>query len=346
MIVLCAGGTGGHVFPAESLADTLKKRGYKVALITDSRAMNFVNYELFDKILVLNVRRSNPVIYFFSILKNILKAVIFLIKNKVQAVVGFGGYPSLPGVLAAQILFKKNFLHEQNAVLGRANNLLRFLSDGLAVSFENTKKAPANSVWIGNPVRELVRVTLDTPKAVQEKFNLIVVGGSQGSTILSQVIPSAVKLLPKAILEKLYIVQQCRDEDIEFVKSIYLGLDLSFKIRSFFNDLPALMRQSDLAICRAGASTVAELSCLGLPAIFVPLAIAKDSDQSENALRIVNSGGAEIILEKEFTADNLAKKLQSLILNSDVLDKMAKNMLAQCKINANELLSDWLESKI
>ncbi len=343
MIVLCAGGTGGHVFPAESLAEILKSRGHSLALITDSRAMNFVNYECFDKILVLNVKRSNSIVYLFSLSKAILKAIYFMLSNPVKIAIGFGGYPSLPGMVAAQLLFKKTVLHEQNAVLGRANKFLNTFSKGIATSFENTIGICKNAVWLGNPLRQLVHNAMQKPKANNDKLNLIVIGGSQGARLFSDIIPKAIAKLPQNLQEKLHITQQCRLEDLENVRKFYQSLKVSFHLETFFSDLPMHMRNSDLAICRAGASTIAELTCLGLPAILVPLAISKDNDQGENAKSIVASGGGLLMLEKEFTSDALAEQLHKLLVDHNILPNMSQAIIKLGKPKAGDHMADWAE---
>ena len=345
MIVLCAGGTGGHVFPAEGLASALKKRGHKLALLTDSRAMNFVNYEYFDAIEVLNVRRDNIFIYLFTMLKGIFKALWFIKKNHVTIAVGFGGYPSFPGMIAAQLLLKKTLLHEQNAILGRANKFLQRFAKGLAISFSPTLGAPNSAIWTGNPVRKLVRMAMNTPRADNhEKFHICVVGGSQGAKLFSDVIPKALELLPESLQEQLKVTQQCRHEQLNDVKNIYDRLKINSTLESFFSDMPSRLRNADLAICRAGASTIAELTCLGVPAIFVPLAISKDNDQGENARQIVNAGGAWMINESELTPPALAQLIENAMKHRKILAAMSEAINHLAKPNAAEDLSDWVES--
>ena len=295
MIVLCAGGTGGHVFPAEGLAASLKKRGYKLALITDKRAMNFVNYEFFDAIQIVHVRRTNILVYMLTMIECILRSAWFLYRKKAKIVVGFGGYPSVPGMIAAKLLFKRTLIHEQNSVLGRANRFLKNFSKGLAISFCDTKYAPNSAVWIGNPVRESVQIAMQaSPIKNSEQFNLCVVGGSQGAKLFSEIVPKAIELLPKEYHSKLFITQQCRMEQLNQVDEIYKKLNIRASLESFFSDMPEKLIQSDLVICRSGASTIAEITCLGIPAILVPLAISKDNDQGENAAAVVKAAEASV----------------------------------------------------
>jgi len=344
MIVLCAGGTGGHVFPAEGLAAILKKRGHKLALITDNRAMNFVNYEYFDAIQVLNVKRNNPLVYIYTLLKSTLMAMYFLTKHRAKIAIGFGGYPSLPGMLASKLLWKKCLVHEQNAVLGRANRLLLPLAKGLAVSFAQTKYAPDSAVWLGNPLRELVQKAMTSALNKNPKyFHLCVVGGSQGAKLFSQVVPEAITLLPKELRDKLSITQQCRSEQLGEVKQTYKTLGIKAVLESFFSDLPDRLRNTDLAICRAGASTIAELTCFGVPAIFIPLAIAKDNDQRENAQTLVNVGGAWMLTEKELTPLALLQLITTAMQNPVTLDDMGQAMRNLAKPNAAEDLANWVE---
>lgn len=345
MIVLCAGGTGGHVFPAEGLAASLKKRGYKLALITDKRAMNFVNYECFDAIQVVNVRRTNFLIYILTMIECVLKSLWFLYRKKAKIVVGFGGYPSLPGMIAAKLLFKRILIHEQNSVLGRANRFLQNFSKGLATSFYVTKHAPHSAVWIGNPVRESVQVVMQTiPVKNPELFNLCVVGGSQGAKLFSEIVPKAIELLPKEYHSKLRITQQCRIEQLLHVEEFYKKLGIEATLENFFSDMPTRLSQADLAICRSGASTIAELTCLGVPAIFVPLAISKDNDQGENAQAVVKAGGAWMFKERELTPQKLAALLKTVIENREILNTMSQAMQSIAKPHAAEDLANWLET--
>ena len=345
MIVLCAGGTGGHVFPAEGLAAVLKKRGAKLALLTDNRAMNFVNYEYFDAIKVLDVRRDNIFVYLYTLLKSTLLAMYFLKKHQVEIVVGFGGYPSLPGMLAAKLLFKTSLVHEQNAVLGRANRFLLNFTKGLAISFLPTKHAQDSAVWLGNPVRELVQIAMTTaPIKDHEHFHICVVGGSQGARLFSEIMPAAIALLPKELHSRLIITQQCRSEQLSSVAQIYKKLEIKATLESFFNDMPNRLRNADLAVCRSGASTISELTCLGVPAIFIPLAISKDNDQGENAQAVVNIGGAWMIKEKELTPHGLSQLIETAMQNPVILDEMSKAIHSLAKPQAAEDLANWVES--
>ena len=345
MIVLCAGGTGGHVFPAEGLAFALKKRGYKLALITDKRAMNFVNYEYFDSIKVINIERNNIFNYIYTLLKSTFISMFFLKKHKAKIVVGFGGYPSLPGMLAAKLLLKKCLIHEQNAVLGRANRFLSNFSNGLAVSFLPTKHSPNSAKFIGNPVRKLVQVAMAKQKTRNlENFHICVIGGSQGAKLFSEILPKAIGLLSQELRRKIIVTQQCRAEQLKMVSEIYNDLGVKSTLESFFNDMPDRLRNTNLAVCRAGASTVAELTCLGVPAIFIPLAISKDNDQGENAQSIINAGGGWIVNEKELSPEKLAELIEIAMKNPSILEDMANSMHKLAKPDAAKDLANWVES--
>ena len=345
MIILCAGGTGGHVFPAEGLASVLKKRGHKLGLLTDSRAMNFVNYEYFDSIEVLNVRRDNFFIYFFTMFKSLLKSLRFIYGKNARVVIGFGGYPSVPGMIAGRLFFKKILIHEQNAVLGRANKFLQPFSKGLATSFLSTQGAPSKAVWIGNPVRRVVHAAMAKPRTKDyKKFNICVTGGSQGARLFSDVVPKAIELLPVSMRQELFITQQCRSEQLNEVKTAYEKLSVSASLESFFSDITSRLKNADLAICRAGASTISELTCLGVPAILVPLAISKDNDQGENARVIANAGGAWVIKESELNPVALAQIIENSMNNRKILESMSESIHHLAKPNAAEDLADWVEN--
>lgn len=345
MIILCAGGTGGHVFPAEGLAACLKERGHKLALLTDSRAMHFVNYEYFDSIEVLNVSRSNIFVYLFTMIKSTIKAFFFIRKHKVKAVVGFGGYPSLPGMLAGILAFKKILIHEQNAVLGRANKLLNYFAKGIAISFHPTIGAPDTAKLTGNPVRKIVQQAIASPESKDpNKFHICVIGGSQGARLFSNILPRTIEMLPEELQKEIFVTQQCRVEQLEDVQKLYDSMNVQCSLENFFSDLPMTLRSVDLAICRSGASTVAELTCLGVPAIFVPLAISKDNDQGENAKLIVSAGGAWILKESELTPPALALLIESAMRNRKILKAMGESIRQLARPNADQDLANWVET--
>ena len=324
-IVLSAGGTGGHMFPAVSLKNELLARGHRVTLITDERGMAYKDY--FKDVKILTVQSATfsgkslmgKVGALFKVLGGILEARSLLTMLRPGCVVGFGGYPSLPALRAAVLMGIPTCLHEQNAVLGRVNRYLAKKVDAVALSFENTQKADWEkynyTVVTGNPVRkEIVDLGDRTyPPIGEDKiFRILVIGGSQGARIFSDVIPAAISTLPRAVQRRLQITQQCRAEDIESVRATYADTKIAVELSTFISNLPECMEWAHLVIGRAGASTIAELTAAGRPAILVPYPHAMDDHQMENAKELVIAGGAWIFHEKEFNPSELAKMLQRL----------------------------------
>lgn len=329
-ILLAAGGTGGHIFPAEALAEELIARGYDVALVTDKR---FSEYNASHQQGVL----GQIPIYFvsagtlgggllkkvkgvFSIARGIFQARKLVKQLKPMAVVGFGGYPSFPTVFAASQKGVPTVLHEQNSVLGKANRGLASRVRRIALTYENTQRVPkecaSKSVAVGNPVRGAVRALNGVPYGALEEdaaLNVLVLGGSQGATIMSEVVPVAIRQLPEALRGRLRVDQQCRTADVEKVKAIYQELGVSANVSTFFTDVAGKLAGAHLVISRAGASTVAEVSVAGRPAIFVPLPTATDNHQHFNAQALEDVGGAWLMPQNGFTPDALAARLESFL---------------------------------
>ncbi|WP_417319578.1 undecaprenyldiphospho-muramoylpentapeptide beta-N-acetylglucosaminyltransferase [Emcibacter sp.] len=324
-IVLSAGGTGGHMFPAVSLKDELIRRGHRVTLITDERGLAYRDY--FKDVKILTVKSATfagkgllgKIGALFRVLGGIMEARSLLSRLRPGAVVGFGGYPSLPALRAAVMMGIPACLHEQNAVLGRVNRYLAKKVDAVALSFENTLKADWEKykyvVVTGNPVRqEIVDLGDRTYPPIGEDriFRILVIGGSQGARIFSEVVPAAISTLPRAVQRRLQITQQCRQEDIEAVRTVYADTKIAVELSTFIANLPECMEWAHLVIGRAGASTISELTAAGRPGILVPYPHATDDHQMENAKELVIAGGAWIFHEKEFNPSELAKMLQRL----------------------------------
>lgn len=326
-IILAAGGTGGHMFPAAALKQELIARGHEVTLITDSRGYHYKEY--FEDI---KIRKVNSVTFsnlglfgkifaLPAVIRSISDAKVILknMKRPPGIVVGFGGYPSLPAVKAALALRIPTCIHEQNAVMGRVNRHLAKSVDAVALSFEKTRKAKLeryNQVIVtGNPVREEIVELGDKfyPDIGEERiFRILVIGGSQGASIFSDVVPQAISTLPRALQRRLQITQQCRAEDIDRVREIYADTKIAVELSTFITNIPQCMEWSHLVISRAGASTIAELTAAGRAGILVPYPHATDDHQTENAREMVLSGGAWLFNQKEFNAAQLAKLLQRL----------------------------------
>ncbi|MEE2999428.1 MAG: undecaprenyldiphospho-muramoylpentapeptide beta-N-acetylglucosaminyltransferase [Pseudomonadota bacterium] len=366
LVILAAGGTGGHVFPAEALAAELIKRGLSLALVTDRRGENLkgglgeIDTYRVSAGGVAGKNLSGRIISAFEILVGTFQSWLLLRRLQPSVVIGFGGYASVPTMLAAAYSGIKAVIHEQNAVLGRANKLLAGRVGKIATSFENVRKIPEalklNTIVTGMPVRPTVISLHGEPyPALDQKgeIKIAVFGGSQGAHIFSKVVPNALRLINEPLRRRIRITQQCRLEDVDQTKSKYQDLGIKAEISSFFSDIPHRIADSHLVICRSGASTIAELTIIGRPAIFVPYMYAADDHQSQNAYAIDEVGGGWLIPEKNFTEKVLADRLESLFSVPKILKNAgaaaeflgkpnAVNNLADIVI---DLVSDKLKNK-
>lgn len=351
LILLCAGGTGGHLFPAESLAVVLNRRGVTVDLATDTRAAHF-KFPAREVHLIpsATVRGRDPISLARTALmlaRGTLKAWSVIGRIRPNAVVGFGGYPTVPPLIAASWRGVPTVLHEQNGVMGRANRLLAARVTAIATGFRVLNKVDdkvrAKLTFTGNPVRpavlEAAQVPYDQPRE-GGTLNLLVFGGSQGARVMSEIVPPAIGRLDAALRARLSIVQQARAEDIEVVRATYQNLGVAAECAPFFADLPARMAAAHLVISRSGASTVAELSAIGRPGILVPLPHALDQDQLANAGVLQDAGGAIRIIQAEFTPERLARELEALATDPLRLGAMAHAAKASGTLDAAEELAD------
>jgi len=352
-IVIAAGGTGGHFFPAEALAAELLRRGHRIVLMTDSRSVDYGSAVFADaERFVLQgaglagrgvVKAAKGAA---ALLAGTAHARKLLLRLKPQAVVGFGGYPSVPPLLAARTISSSQrpatILHEQNAVLGRANRLLSRGADTLALAFANTQRVPesADSVVVGNPVRPAVAAL-----AGQGSVRLLVLGGSLGARVFSDIVPAAVAELPPMLRQRLSIVQQCRTEDLPRVRAAYEALHIPAELSPFFGDVAGLYSTAHLVIARAGASTVAELACAGRGSLLVPLPGAIDDHQSANARALAASGAAQVLPQSDFTTTNLAATLEDLLETPDALATAARAAAALAAPQAAATLADLVLSR-
>lgn len=349
LIALAAGGTGGHMFPAEALAQELKRRGARVLLVTDARgaryAENFPADERFE-ISAANPNAPGPVAKALAALamaKGLMTAMSEFKKRSVAAAVGFGGYPSLPSMKAAELLRIPYGLHEQNGVLGRSNRLLAGSAAFTAHGFPLLERAPAKArlIEVGNPVRDAVASLAGAPyPAGDGTIRLLIFGGSQGASLFSKVAPKAIAALPQALRSKLAVTHQVRDEDAAGVKAAYEDAGVAAELAPFFSDLPARIAASRLVIGRAGASTVTELAVIGRPAILVPLAIAMDDHQTGNVRVLADAGAAVIIAETDFTEETLKGALAPLLADAGALAVMAAKTRGRVKEGASAALAD------
>ncbi|CAM8671709.1 undecaprenyldiphospho-muramoylpentapeptide beta-N-acetylglucosaminyltransferase [Sphingobium sp.] len=359
--VLAAGGTGGHMIPAHAVAEELMARGHHVALVTDERGAKIPG--IFDKapdnraqvhIMPAGRMTKNPTSW-PGALKAILagRAMARRLNETFRptAVVGFGGYPAMPALLGALADGIPTAIHEQNAVLGRVNRLLAGRVDAIATAYpdvERLKDGYAAKVHlIGNPVREEVKQLReeDFPALTDESvFRVLVIGGSQGASILSSVVPEGLSMLPVALRRRLQVTQQCRAEDIDRVRKTYAEMEIPADLATYFNDVPEKLGWSHLVIARAGASTLAELTCAGRPAILIPLPSAMDDHQTANAREMTEAGGARTIPQARFTAVELAKQMQKMALEPGALQNAAKRARGCGRPNAARDMADLLES--
>ncbi len=352
LVVLAAGGTGGHMFPAEALARALLMRGRRVALMTDSRGEAFG--ERLPGVALHRIRAGrfsgNLLRKAFGVLElalGILEAGRHLRALGPAAVVGFGGYPSVPTMLAAARQKRPTVIHEQNAILGRANRLLAPRARRIATSFAEVAglgaAERARVTETGNPVRPAVTALRGTPYVESlgdAPFELLVLGGSQGARILSAVVPDALARLPEALRRRLRLTQQARPEDLEAVRAAHTASGITAEIRPFFDDVPARLARAQLVIARSGASTVAELTVIGRPAILVPYRYAADDHQTANARALEAAGAAWVMSEAAFTTEALAERLAALIGDSEALAKAARAAHGLGRPDAAERLAD------
>ncbi len=353
--ILMAGGTGGHLFPAMALAQELIRRGHNVELMTDHRVKSYGSDFPARNIHVVPAATPslrNPVKFVAGgiiIVRGIASAMAKLRGIRPDAVIGFGGYPTFPPFVAASLLSIPGILHEQNAVMGRANRALIRFADMLALSFGATKHAdglPIQRMITGNPVRDRVRDVANTPYPALDKngvIRLVIFGGSQGAKAISDIVPAAIALLPEALRSRLQIIQQARPEDIDRVTESYRQSRSSVELASFFGDLPERIAASHLVICRSGASTIAELTVLGRPAIFIPLPGSIDADQKYNAQVVEAAGGGWVAEQDTLSPQSLATRLSDLLSDPAQLAAAASAARSLGQPRAVEKLADMAE---
>lgn len=355
-VLLTAGGTGGHLFPAQALASELMRRGWTVELATDERADKYGSEFPARKVHIISsatIRGKNPISLAKTGLKlffGTLQARKVIKELKPDVVAGFGGYPTFPPMFAARLTGTPSVLHEANAVMGRANKLVAKGVDAIATSvpIENlTDDLSGKLIETGNPVRDAVIAASElayTPPKEGGTLNLLVFGGSQGARFFSDLVPPALEKLPENVRARVRLVQQCRPEDMERVQNALNGLGVKAECASFFPDLPQRIAQSHLVVCRSGAGSVSELSVLGRPSILVPLPGAIDQDQAANAKVLEKAGGAWPIRQVDFNSDRLAKEITRFMDNPGMLAEAAANAKRVAKPDAVKRLADLVES--
>jgi UDP-N-acetylglucosamine--N-acetylmuramyl-(pentapeptide) pyrophosphoryl-undecaprenol N-acetylglucosamine transferase len=328
-VIIGAGGTGGHMFPAASVAKELKQLGYDIILITDSRGMRFAkdfSDNLIIEISAKNIRQGNIISRLKSVIeliKSIYHSMVIIKQHNVHAVIGFGGYPSFPATMAGFLMRKSLFLHEQNAILGRTNKFLKNFATSIFTSFKETigLKQKNNILYTGNPVREQIAFYTKSPyPSFEDSFRILVTGGSQGASIFSETLPQMCELLPKDIKQKIFITHQTRPEDKSLTEKKYQQIGIKVNVCDFIDDMGKEIAESHLIICRSGASTIAEINLIGRPALYVPLPTAADDQQTINANYSVQHDAARLVRQQDFTPTFVAAMITEFFKNFEKLE--------------------------
>ncbi len=353
--VVAAGGTGGHLFPAEALARVLTERGWRIVLATDARGAAYAEHFPAEERLALDAatfRTGDPIGMTrgaFRIAAGVGQARKAFLRLRPSVVVGFGGYPSLPALLAAPALKIPTVIHEQNAVLGRVNRFLAGRAAAVACAFPTleraSKKVKRKVHVVGNPIRPEIRALYDQPfpKPGIGSIRILVTGGSQGARLLSECTPAAIARLPEDLRFRIHVTQQTRPDSMENARRIYGNALVECELSPFFRDMAGRLSRSHLVIGRAGASTVSELAAVGRAAILVPLAIAMDDHQRLNAKLLTDVGAAEAIPEKQLTPERLAAAILAFTSEPDALSKAAEAARSVARPDAAERLADLVE---
>ena len=354
--VLAAGGTGGHLIPAFALATELMARGHHVALITDERGANIPGKPdgLTAHVLPAGRFGKNPLQWIKGIravMEGRDMALRLFESFEPSAVVGFGGYPALPALLAAVSAEVPSVVHEQNAVLGRVNRLLASRVDAIATSYPDVERLKPKYLdkvhLVGNPVREEVLALRDQdfPAFTEDGlFRILITGGSQGASVLSDVVPDGLAMLPPNLRQRLQVTQQCRSEDVDRVRERYANHEIPAELGTYFEDMHERLADTHLFIGRAGASTIAELTAVGRPGILIPLPIATDDHQAANTREVVKAGGARMIRQTKFEPKELAKQIQAMAQNPGSLGNAAHGAWNCGRPKAAKDLADLVES--
>jgi UDP-N-acetylglucosamine--N-acetylmuramyl-(pentapeptide) pyrophosphoryl-undecaprenol N-acetylglucosamine transferase len=350
LVFVAAGGTGGHLFPAAALAVALARRGVTVDLVTDERASRYGDFPGRTTRIVPSATFAGPnpfrlALAAIKLCRGAVRSLGLMKELRPAAVVGFGGYPTVPPLFAATVRNIPAVIHEANGVLGRANRLLGRRVQAIATGFsgllaDDPELCP-KVTHTGNPIRPTVVEAARTPYPdAMGPLRILVFGGSQGARIMADVVPAAIELVPMALRARLSVTQQARDEDVARVRAAYERFGLAVEVEPFFRDLPARIAQSHLVISRSGASTVAELAAIGRPAILVPLPHALDQDQRANAAMLERAGGAVLVDQSRFTPGNVAAEIARLAAAPGTLADMAAAAKAEGVLDAADRLAD------
>ncbi len=356
LLLIAAGGTGGHMFPAQALAEAMLARGWRVKLSTDARGARYAG-GFPDSVKIEEVRsatfaRGGPgqkLAVPLKLAAGIMRSVLAMVLDRPKAVVGFGGYPSIPALAAAWVLRVPRMIHEQNGVLGKVNQFFARRVDRLACGTWPTKMPEGiEAEFTGNPVRAAVleRAGAGYIPPGDYPMDLLVMGGSQGARILSDVVPAAIVALPEEIKRNLSVSHQAREEDIERVVAAYDAGGVAAEIAPFFADIPRRLSECQLVISRAGASSVADISVIGRPAILVPYAAAAADHQAANAKMLSGVDAAVVFPESQFKPEVLSETIHSILTNPKAAEAMARAALGAGRADAATHLADMVENLV
>lgn len=353
LLVIAAGGTGGHMFPAQALAEVMLRKGWRVKLTTDARGARytggFPHSTEIEQVSSATFARGGKLAKLavpFRILGGVLSAVVKLRRDRPEVVVGFGGYPTIPAMGAAWVLKLPRMIHEQNGVLGRVNHLFASRVDAVACgTWPTDLPEGVEGVHVGNPVRAAVLERAGSGYIAPGDYpmSILVIGGSQGARILSDTVPSAIACLPPELLRNIRVSHQARDEDGERVAAFYAEHGIAADVQPFFHDVPARMSEAQLVISRSGASSVADISVIGRPSILIPFAAATGDHQTANAKGLVEVGGAIRIPESKLNVASLAEQIALILGNPSGANQMAMAALSVGKPEATQSLVALVE---
>lgn len=354
-LLLAAGGTGGHMFPAQALAEHLKAQGWDIAMMTDERGRKHADRIPANPIIdvaAATISPRRPIQAIGGVLKlskGIRQAKKFIKTWKPDVVVGFGGYPAFPAMRAAQSLGIPTVIHEQNAVLGRVNRVFAKNADIVASGFETLARLPegANHLCIGNPLRaQIMDAVPDAYEVPEDKINLLIVGGSLGAKLIGETVPKAIALLPEDMRSRLSVVQQTREESLETARAKFKEAGVDAVCEPFFSDIENHLAKAHFIIARAGASSVSEIAVMGKPSLLVPLAIAMDDHQTINAQALKNLGAADILPESEFTPETVKTRLEARLNDSTWLEAAALSARGAARTDATSALAELVIAAI
>lgn len=354
LLIIAAGGTGGHMFPAQALAEAMLAKGWRVRLSTDARGARYtagfpdaVEVSVVGSATFARGGIVQKLMVPFRILGGVAAAKWRMLRDRPAVVVGFGGYPTIPAMSAAWVLRVPRMIHEQNGVLGRVNQLFAKRVDQIACgTWPTDLPRRVTGIHTGNPVRATILEHAGSPYIPPGDYpmSILVMGGSQGARVMSDIVPPAISALPQHIRQGIRVSHQARPEDLERVRTYYDNELITADVQTFFDDVPRRMADAQLVISRSGASTVADVSIVGRPAIWVPYAGAIRNEQTANARQLVEAGAAEIMSEAEFEVVPLTRKLAALLSDGPGMMEMSQKALACGVPDATERLVTLVET--